>query len=161
VAPRAAPASSRARLIRPFFTESALLAALGGLLSLVVTYATANFAVTLMPGDLRLDFEIDARMIFATLAVTAFTALVFGLYPAWRAAQMDAAPALKEGSGSAGGVRHGWIDPGKLLVFAQVALGVLLVAAGTAFTAHLRNIVTRETGFERTRLLIFDVRPGE
>jgi predicted permease len=161
VALRVSLGCSRSRLIRQFFTESVLLAALGGTFSLIVAYATANFAVTLIRSDLRLSFELDARMILATVAVTAFTALAFGLYPAWRAAQTDAAPALKEGSGSVGGVRHGWLAPGKVLVFAQVTLGVLLIAAGAAFTTHLRGIVTRDTGFERTRLLMFDVRPGE
>jgi predicted permease len=161
VALRVALGCSRSRLIRQFFTESALLAAFGGLLSLAVTYATANFAVSLMPGNLRLDFAIDARMMLATSAVTAFAALAFGLYPAWRAAHMDAAPALKEGSENVGGIRHGRMTSGKLLVLAQVALGVLLVAAGAVFTAHLRKIVMSDTGFERTRLLMFDVRPGE
>ncbi len=161
VALRVSLGCSGARLIRQFFTESALLAACGGVLSLGVAYATANFAVTLMSGDLRLDFAIDVRMIAATLAVTAFTALVFGLYPAWRASRVDAAPALKEGSGSVGGTRNTWVSPAKMLVLAQVALGVLLVAAAAAFTAHLRKIVTAETGFERTRLLMFDLRPGQ
>jgi predicted permease len=161
VALRVALGCSRARLVRQFFTESALLAAFGGLMSMIVTYATANFAVTLMPGSLRLEFDINGRMILATFAVTVFTAFVFGLYPAWRAGQVDASPALKEGSGSVGGVRRRWMAPGKVLVLTQVALGVLLVAAGAAFTAHLRKIVTRETGFERTRLLMFDLRPGE
>ena len=85
----------RARLLRQFFTESALLAACGGLLSLAVAYATANFAVTLMPGNLRLDFAIDGRMLLATLVVTAFTALIFGLYPAWRASRLDPIEALR------------------------------------------------------------------
>jgi predicted permease len=106
-----------------------------------------------MPGtELRLQFDINGRMLLATLAVTAFTALVFGLYPAWRASRMDTAPALKEGSRNIGG---------KLLVSAQVALAVLLVAAAAFFTSHLRNILSSDTGFERTRLLMFDVRPGE
>ncbi len=161
VALRVALGCSRSRLIRQFFIESALLAGFGGLLSLAVTYATANFAITLMPGNLRLDFLVDTRMMLATFAVTAFTALAFGLYPAWRAAQMDAAPALKEGSENVGGVRHNRVAPGRLLVLAQVALGVVLVAAGAAFTAHLRKIVASNTGFERTRLLMFDLRPGE
>ena len=49
----------------------------------------------------------------------------------------------------------------QVLVLAQVALGVLLVSAGAAFSVHLRDIVKRDTGFERTRLLVFDLRPGE
>ena len=161
VALRISLGCSRARLIRQFFTESAMLAVAGGLLSLAVAYATANFAVSLMPSNLRLVFDIDARMILATLAVTAFTAIAFGLYPAWHATRVDAGPALKEGPGAVGSVRHSSVAPGKVLVLAQVALGVLLVAAGVAFNAHLRQIVTRDTGFERTRLLMFDLRPGE
>jgi predicted permease len=50
---------------------------------------------------------------------------------------------------------------GKLLVLAQVALGVLLVAAAGAFNMHLRKIITSDSGFERTRLLLFDLRPGQ
>jgi predicted permease len=161
VALRVSLGCSRPRLIRQFFTESLLLASFGGAFSLAVAYATANSAVTLIAPDLRLAFDLDARMIFATIAITAGTALTFGLYPAWRSAQTDAAPALKEGSGSVGGVRHGWLAPGKVLVFGQVALGVLLLAAGAAFTTHLRSIIARDTGFERSRLLMFDLRPGE
>lgn len=161
VALRVSLGCGRARLIRQFLTESAMLAALGGILSLGVAYATANFAVTLMARDVRLAFDIDARMLLVTLAVTALTALVFGLYPAWRASRVDAAPSLKEGAGSMGGTAHGWLAPGKLLVLVQVALGVLLVAAAGTFTAHLRKILSNETGFERTRLLLFDLRPGQ
>ena len=94
VALRVSLGCGRARLVRQFFTESALLAALGGLLSLGVAYATANFAVSLMPGELRLPFLLDAWTLLATLAVTAATALVFGLYPAWRASNVNAAPAF-------------------------------------------------------------------
>jgi predicted permease len=162
VALRVSLGCGRARLIRQFFTESVLLAAGGGLLSLGVAYATANFAVSLMSKDLRgLSFDIDGRMILATLAVTGLTAVFFGLYPAWRASSVDAAPSLKEGAGSIGGTRHSWLAPGKLLVLAQVALGVLLVAAAATFTGHLRKILNSDTGFERTRLLLFDLRPGQ
>jgi len=161
VALRVSLGCSRSRLVRQFFTESLMLAGFGGLVSLLVAYGTANFAITLMPGNLRLDFDIDGKMILATLAVTALTALVFGLYPAWRAAQLDAAPALKEGAGSVGGTKHGWMAPGKLLVLGQVALGVLLVAAAGVFTVHLRKILISDTGFERTRILMFDLRPGQ
>jgi predicted permease len=154
----------RARLIRQFVTESSILAALGGLLSLAVAYGTANFAIGLIPrenGPLRLSFEIDAWTMLATLGVTAMTVLVFGLYPAWRATRVDAAPALKEGSGSVGGASHSWWTPGKLLVLGQVALGVLLVAAAATFTSHLSKLVNANTGFDRSRLLLIDLKPGQ
>lgn len=153
--------SSQGRLVRQFFTESALLAGFGGLLSVPIAHVTANFAVPLMSRGMVLDFTVDARLILATLAVSALTAIAFGLYPAWRASRVDANPALKEGSGSVGGTRTSSVTPGKILVFSQVAMSVLLVTAAAAFTAHLRKILTADTGFERTRLLLFDVRPGQ
>jgi predicted permease len=142
-----------------------LLAFCGGALSLLVAYATAGFAVSLIPaedGGLRIGFSPDARTLFGTFAVTLLTALVFGLYPALRGTRVDAAPALKEGAGSVGGA-HGsaWLTPGKALVFAQVSLGVLLLGAAALFNSHLQRILANETGFERTRLLLFDLRPGQ
>ena len=49
VALRVSLGCTRSRLMRQFFTESVLLAACGGVLSIAVAYATAHFAVTLMP----------------------------------------------------------------------------------------------------------------
>jgi hypothetical protein len=122
---------------------------------------TANFAVRLMPGNLRLDFAIDGRMLLATLAVTIFTALVFGLYPAWRASQVDAAPALKEGSGSVGGTRHSWVTPGKLLVLGKWRSEFCWSPPPRRSPRISARSCLAITGFERTRLLMFDLRPGQ
>jgi predicted permease len=164
VALRISLGCSRARLAAQLFTESVLLALLGGLASIPVGWAAANFAVRLMPGDLRLNFDPDFRMGLATLGVAVLASMVFGLYPAFRASNIDTIPALKEGSGSVGTAirkgRLGW-PAGKVLVFAQVALGVLLVSAAGAFNLHLRKILSNDSGFERTRLLLFELRPGQ
>lgn len=167
VAMRISLGCGRARLIRQFLTESWLLAMIGGSLSLAAAYWLSNFMVRLLPSDqgaVRLDLPLlEARTILLTLVASALTTLVFGLYPAWRAARVEPSPALKEDAarpGASGG-GHRWLTPGKLLVITQVALGVLLVSAAAGFTARLRDLVNRDPGFERTRLLLFDVRPGQ
>jgi predicted permease len=147
------------RLMRQFFTESLLLAGIGGVLSIAVAAGLAELMVSLIPGTdaLTLSPERDPRALFGAAVVTLGTALLFGLYPAWRTARVGTAPALKEGVTLS---RARWA-PARLLVVAQVALGVLLVAAALVFTSRLNEVIGRDAGFERGHLLLFDLRPGE
>lgn len=162
VALRVSLGCGQARLVRQFFTESLMLAALGGALSIAVAASLGKLMIRFMPeGAAGIVAGPDARSLAGTAAVTLFTALLFGLYPAWRAARVGAAPMLKEGSGSGGTLSRSRWAPARLLVLVQVSLGVLLVTAAIVFTSHLNQILNRETGFERGHLLLFDVRPGE
>ncbi|MCX6590006.1 MAG: ABC transporter permease [Acidobacteria bacterium] len=164
VALRMSLGCSRGRLMRQFLTESALLAGLGGLLSLAVASATTSLLVTLVPTNefSRMpEMGLDWRLILATLAASFMAMLLFGLFPAWRASRMDASPALKEGSGSLGAAARSWWTAGKVLVVCQVALAVLLVSAATLFARNLQGITQQDMGFERTRVLLFDIAPGE
>ena len=164
VALRVSLGCSAARLVRQFLTESLMLAMMGGVLSVAVAAALGALMVNLVPQSfegMALTFAPDTRSLAATAAVTLLTALLFGLYPAWRASRVDSAPALKEGSGSGGTVSRGRWMPARLLVLFQVALGVLLVTAAIVFTSHLNELVNRDTGFERGHSILFDVRPGE
>ncbi len=152
------------RLMRQFFTESLMLAAMGGALSVGVAAILCKLMINLLPrgfDGMALTLEPDGRSLAATAMVTLLTALLFGLYPAWRASRIDASPALKEGAGSSGTAsRRRWV-PAKILVLVQVSLGVLLVTASILFTSNLNELVNRDAGFERAHLLLFDLRPGE
>jgi predicted permease len=143
------------RLMRQFFTESVLLAMIGGVMSIGVAVVLGQLMLKLLP--MSLSPETDPRALLSAAAVTLLTALLFGLYPAWRTARVNAAPALKEGVT----MSRARLAPAKLLVLVQVALGVLLVTAAIVFTARLNEMVNRDTGFERGHVLMFDVRPGE
>lgn len=152
------------RLMRQFFTESVLLAAIGGVMSVGVAAGLGRLMINLLPngmGGMALSPSIDLRALLGAGAVTILTALLFGLYPAWRTARVSASPALKEGSGTGGTMSRARWAPAKILVLVQVALGVLLVTAAIVFTARLNELVARDTGFERDHVLLFDVRPGE
>lgn len=124
----------------------------------------SRMLVTLLPPGVNpdsLQVRMSAAALLVTVAITAVTALLFGLYPAWRATRVNAGPSLKEGAGSAGtSSRARWL-PAKVLVLTQVAIGVLLVTAAIVYTSHLRELTNRDAGFERAHALLFDVRPGE
>ena len=147
------------RLMRQFFTESLLLAGIGGVLSIGVAAGLSALMVSLIPGAeaLTLQPETDPRALAGAAIVTLATALVFGLYPAWRTARVGTAPALKEGVTLS---RARW-TPARLLVMAQVALGVLLVASAVVFTSRLNALAGKDAGFERGHVLLFELRPGE
>lgn len=164
VALRMSLGCSQRRLVRQFFTESLMLAGMGGVLSIGVAMLMGTVMLTIMPpgtGGLALSNTPDFRSLAGTAAVALLTAILFGLYPAWRTARVDVGPALKEGSGSGGTVsRRRWL-PAKILVLVQVSLGVLLVTSALIFTGHLAEVINRETGFERGNVILFEIRPGE
>jgi hypothetical protein len=164
VALRMSLGCGRGRLMRQFLTESLMLAAMGGVLSLAVAALLGRIMLTLMPqgGDgLRLSPDPGGWAMAAAAVLTVLAALFFGLYPAWRSSRIQAGPALKDGAGSGGTMSGARWAPAKILVLIQVSLDVLLISAAVLFTSDLNEIVNRDTGFERGHVLLFDVRPGE
>ncbi|MEO8026921.1 MAG: ABC transporter permease [Bryobacteraceae bacterium] len=165
VALRISVGCSRGRLVRQLLTESALLAALGGIASIAFAYITANLLVAVVPSrgpaNIRLDIELNLQLILATLAITTLAVVLFGVFPAWRTTRLDLTTAMKEGAGSTGTAGHTWWTPGKFLVVAQVAFAVLLVVAAAVFVRNLQRITNLDAGFERAGLVLFDLRPGE
>ncbi len=154
----------KARLVRQHFTESLLLAGIGGALSLPVAWGLTRLMLNFMPEGFESmlpAFGPDLRMLAATAAVTILAAFLFGLYPSFRGAKVDVTPALKEGSGSANTSSRSRWAPAKALVMLQVSLGVLLLTAATLFTGHLWEVLHRDTGFDEGHRVLFDIRPGE
>ena len=164
VALRISLGCGQGRLLRQFLTESLLLAAIGGALSVPVAAGILSMLPRFTPiqgMDMVISATPDLRSLGITAIITVLAAIMFGLYPAWRAVRIDAGPALKEVTGSsAAHVRSRWA-PARLLVLFQVSLGVVLVTAAILFTANLLEIVNRETGFDRGNTVLFGVRPGE
>ncbi len=86
---RAAVGASSRRLLRQMLTESLVLAAIGGTLGIAIAYGALHVILTNAPGDLaRLnEVQVNGRALAVAAGLSLFSALLFGLLPAWRSSQ--------------------------------------------------------------------------
>ena len=88
IAVRLAIGAGRFRLIRLLLTESLILASLGGLAGIAIGYGfvewfhTKQSIVLMTDLPVSLPFRMDTRVLLATLALSALSALLCGLAPA-------------------------------------------------------------------------------
>ncbi len=154
VATRMALGSGRAAVMRQLFAESVLLAGAGGLAGVFLGYAGVAGLKLLIPAKLNVwqTIGLDGRVLIATIAVALLTSVLFGLFPAFDASRLDLRSALIEGGtrGVAGSHRR---LPRRILIVAEVALGlVLLMAAGVLIRtfAYMRNL---NPGFDASHVI--------
>ncbi len=162
IAMRISLGCSRSRLIRQFLTESALLAALAGAASIVVSYLTANLLGQFLAerDGLPISIALDWHIVLIVGFTSMLALLLFGLFPAWRAATLPSVASLKEGSGSIGSAAGRKWTIGKMLVLTQMAMSVVLVLSAVVFTRNLIGIESADPGFNRRNLILFGIRPG-
>ena len=135
LAVRASLGAGRGRLVRQLLTESALLAAAGTALGLVVAFWALRALRTSLPELLVvtqpnvLELGLDRLTLAFTAVVALVSALVFGGIPALKTARADLHTSLKSGGHGTTGPPHQRLRAG--LMIAEVALSlVLLVASG-------------------------------
>ncbi|HEX6463416.1 MAG TPA: ABC transporter permease, partial [Vicinamibacterales bacterium] len=157
---RMALGSGRGRLVRQLLTESALLAAAGGLSALAVAWwGGAALLRMVSTGDtpLALDVRPDWRVFCFTAAVALVCGGLFGLAPAIRGTRVDPGPAAKDGGHrSVGGHRR----MNHLLVAGQVTLSVVLVSGAAMFTRSLQKLREVDVGYDRANILMFSTDAG-
>jgi len=78
-------------IVLQFVTESAVLAATGGLIGIVLAYALVAVARELTSIPMR----TPVSSVILSLAVSTSVGLFFGIYPAMRAAKLDPIEALR------------------------------------------------------------------
>lgn len=151
---RVALGARRSRLIVQCLVESAVLAGLGGALGLVFARWGVSILLLMLPLPTipqGLTFQMDARVLSFTAAVSLASALLFGLAPAWRATQVDLSATLKSSQGSTPSRSKRQVS--RLLVACQVGLSVLLVVGAGLFVRTLRNLTQIDPGFRPESLL--------
>jgi len=157
VAIRACVGGGRARLIRQFLTESALLAATGGALGLWFASWGTELIVGLLaagPEPITIEAAPNARVLTFTAAIALATGVAFGLAPALRASRVDLTPALKENGTATGTPVRRW-GLGNLLVAGQLALCVVVVAVAALLARSVYNLKTQDAGFSPEGVITF------
>jgi predicted permease len=162
IAVRLALGAGRGRLVRQLLTESALLASIGAGLGLLLASWLFSLQPALLPPvdvEVGFDLRLDSSVLMFTLVVTALTVVVFGLVPAFQAANSSLLPALKSAQSSAGPPRR--FGMRNVLVLGQIALSVVLLTASGLLLRSLLFTRGMNLGFDsRKNLLFLDASPG-
>jgi predicted permease len=126
IAVRLSIGARRSRIVRQLLTESLLLASLGGLAGLGVSFEAKRLLSTFYATDSEgfphlYDLSFDWRVAVYSIALALFTGTIFGLVPALRASRQDLVTELKEGGAiepcaghRAGGALDGSGDRGRV-----------------------------------------------
>jgi predicted permease len=161
ISERLAIGAGRWRLIRQLLTESALLAALGGAVGVLLAFWSNGALLALADKDTGIlpngvEPSLNWRVLMFTLAVSLLTGILFGLAPAWRSTKPDLATALKQSYRTTGVVSR----LSKGLIVVQVALSLLLLVGAGLFIRTLYNLQRVDLGFNQENLLVFTLQPG-
>jgi len=151
LAVRAALGAERIRLMRQLFTESVLLALLGGALAVPLAAALSGLIARVQPPlpiDLGLAVSPDWRVLAFTLLAAIGTGVVFGLVPALRASRPDLVPALKDASASG---KRRRVELRDVLVVVQVAVSLVLVVGGALLVRSLSAAARVNLGYDADR----------
>jgi predicted permease len=162
IAVRLALGAGRGQLVQQLLVESLLLAAIGGLVGLLLAISTDKVLMSLLPpetANLNIATVPDWRILSFTIGVSLLTGILFGLIPALQATRADVAPTLKDQAGAVVGggapVRFR-----KALVTAQVALSLLLLIGAGLFIRSLANLRNLGPGFAPENLVAFNIDPS-
>src|SRR5215471_4289908 len=127
---RTALGARRTRIVRQLLTESLLLAGLGGLAGITLAYAATQMLLVLAFPDakgLPIHASPSPSVLGFACGLSLLTGVLFGVAPAWIAAQAEPADALRSGTRTTGGASL--LQRGLVVVQAALSL-VLLVGAG-------------------------------
>ncbi len=163
IAVRLAIGAGRFRLIRLLLTESLILASLGGLAGIAIGYGIVqwfqSFQNVIFMTDLpfSIPFRMDTRVLLASLALSALSALLCGLAPALQSTRVDVVNALKSADVDEPGRKRLWGR--NVLVVAQVSASLMLLTASFLMVRGFQHSLLDGTGFAKDHLLMVSFDP--
>ena len=154
---RMALGASRGSVLRLFVFESVLISLCAGILGTLLAWQLVplvpRLAANFLPIEAGSATALSLPVLLFTIALSLLTGVVMGLYPALQSSRADLVDALKEGGrGTAGSARQQRFR--KLLVGAQVALSVTLLAGASLLIASFVRLSHQDPGFKPDNLWI-------
>ncbi|MEO7520742.1 MAG: ABC transporter permease [Gemmatimonas sp.] len=158
IALRTALGAQRWPLVRQLLVESMTLSLLGGVLGLLLAWASVTLLIAFNPGNVpRLDeLRVDGSVVAFTAFVAIVTGVLFGVFPAMRTTRSNLHDSLKEGGRSGSADRVGQMVR-RSLVVAEVALALTLLIGGGLLLKSFIQLANVDPGFNATNLLTFQV----
>jgi predicted permease len=154
IATRLALGGSRADIIRQLLAESVVLAAAGGAAGIAIGFAVSHLLASWLTDAFGMvgDAGFDGRVLGITAGLSLLTSVVFGLLPALHASRVDLRSALVESGGTAvaGGARR-W--PRRIMVTAEIALGVVLLAGAGLLIRSFDYLMGQRPGFDGSHVM--------
>ena len=158
IAVRLSLGSGRARLIRQFVTESAVLAGLSAIAGLLLAPWTANLLIASQPDLVDVEASLDLRLLAFGAAACVLTTALVSLAPILASrkvrsvsASADASMTLKTRSRT---TAH------YAIVSAQIAISLVMAITAGLFVQSLRNMASLDLGFRTGDMLLIAVDPG-
>jgi predicted permease len=149
---------SRRRILRQWLTESLMLSTLGCASGVLVALIARDVIVRLgtKTRESGLSLHWDYRLLGFIVFVCIVNGLLFGVVPALRLTRVDPHEALK---GTPNIQQPGRLPFGRVLVTAQMAISLVLVAGSGLFLATLHNLYSVDLGFNADHLLMATLDP--
>lgn len=151
---RLALGSTPGRLLRQSWLESLVLALVGGVVGVALAAGGLQLIPFLVPDFPRLhEVALSPRVVSFAFGVTAVTAVLSGLFPAWRGSRTEPARGLRGASArTTGGSRQHRVRDG--LVVAQVALALVLLCGSGLLVRSFLALRAADPGFTAAGVLV-------
>jgi predicted permease len=154
---RASLGAGRLRLARVLLSESGVLIAIGGLLSVLVAVLIVRLISGVVPSNTYLGLSALSPMALTFAAgASLVTVLVFGLVPAWRGSGANPGQVMSsQGARAVSG--RGSARFRAVLTTAQIAFSMVLLVLAGLFTRSLSNISREDLGVEVDSIVNFGI----
>ena len=148
---RMALGASSGRISRQLVVESLILALTGAFVGILVAPLVTRLLLVFLPEGASLAPAIDVRLLVFAVATAVIAGVLVGLAPARQAGRRPLTAVIAGRSTSAGAP----VRTRKLIVGAQLAVTLVLLAGAGLFVQTLMRLYTRERGFDSAQLIMF------
>lgn len=157
IALRVALGAGSKRIFSQTFTESCVLAVMGGLAGYLISVMAWRILPALTPVNIpRLaSARPDTTVLLFAMALAVLNGILFGIVPAMRAIRSEGA-----NTGGARGIAGGHDRARSLLVVTEVALTVTLVVLGGQLLGAFSRLVATDPGFDSDRVVASVILPS-
>jgi predicted permease len=155
---RAALGAGRGRLLQLALMESLVLAAIGGMLGVVFSFAGVRLFVAAAPAGMPRLSEVAVSWPVLAFAATlsGATALLFGILPALRSMRANPQAAIQANSNRAAGTQRG-SRMRNVLVAAEVACTLLLLVVTALVARSFARVITQKRDFDADHITLAQV----